>query len=305
MGSDSHKMAIVRFARYCRVGVRGRLRVGPARGTSNLIRGCVQLISPRCSRRSGRSGEMSGTAQSRRSDMAAACAKGAAGTPTGVASGALPARGIAPTLQGLPPTAVGRKGVPAAVPGGGLARGQQSSMTSSAVAAPEADIASARPGQALIVDVERATRADRPGAPAGPGQSRGRVAREPIIAQAWRAFGGIRPRFDGLLPAGLVHDYVTSAVDDLLGSIDVEELPEMAVRLAAARLQHRLCPEQCADDAGSVTGDGNGSRDRGEPDFASGDEDRHGPAFAFTVVGAGPSGQPLIAMTVTSTRVRQ
>ncbi len=79
----------------------------------------------------------------------------------------------------------------------------------------------------------------------------------------------------------------------------------MAVRLAAARLQHRLCTEKRADDRGAITNDANGSRDRGESDISAGDGYRRGPAFAYTVVGAGPSGQPLIAMTVTSTRARQ
>jgi len=57
----------------------------------------------------------------------------------------------------------------------------------------------------------------------------------------WAIFQELRPQFDGLLPPCVVQDYVDQAVRDLLGSICVEALPEMAIRLAAVR--HRLTPE--------------------------------------------------------------
>ena len=58
----------------------------------------------------------------------------------------------------------------------------------------------------------------------------------------WAIFQELRPQFDGLLPPCVVQDYVDQAVRDLLGSICVEALPEMAIRLAAVRLEHRLRP---------------------------------------------------------------
>ena len=61
-----------------------------------------------------------------------------------------------------------------------------------------------------------------------------------MVARARAAYRESRPRFDRPLPAGVAHDYVDRAVRDLLGSVDVEALPEMAVRPAMARLQHRL-----------------------------------------------------------------
>jgi hypothetical protein len=57
----------------------------------------------------------------------------------------------------------------------------------------------------------------------------------------WAIFQELRPQFAGL-PPGVVQDYVDQAVRDLLGSICVEALPEMAIRLAAVRLEHRLRP---------------------------------------------------------------
>lgn len=56
------------------------------------------------------------------------------------------------------------------------------------------------------------------------------------------------PQYDGLLPARVVGDYVTQAVSDLTGSICIESLPEMAVRLASVRLLHLLEPGQPTDD---------------------------------------------------------
>ena len=76
----------------------------------------------------------------------------------------------------------------------------------------------------------------------------------PVVAPAgaadaaWAIFQELRPHFDGLLPAGLVHDYVNQAVKDLHGSISIEALPEMAIRLAAVRLRQRHRPDQPADE---------------------------------------------------------
>ncbi len=50
------------------------------------------------------------------------------------------------------------------------------------------------------------------------------------------------PRFDGLIPQSVIERCVAQAVQDLLGSICVEALPEMAIRLAAVRLERRLEP---------------------------------------------------------------
>ena len=50
----------------------------------------------------------------------------------------------------------------------------------------------------------------------------------------------LRPQFEGLLPPSVVLNCVDHAVQDLLGSINVEALPEMAIRLAAVRLERRL-----------------------------------------------------------------
>lgn len=46
-------------------------------------------------------------------------------------------------------------------------------------------------------------------------------------------------QFDGTLPADAIARAVADAVHDLRGSIAVEALPEMAVRLARVRLAHR------------------------------------------------------------------
>ena len=50
----------------------------------------------------------------------------------------------------------------------------------------------------------------------------------------------LRPRYAGLLPDDVVRDQVHRAVRDLLGSINVEALPEMASRLVAVRLDQHL-----------------------------------------------------------------
>lgn len=59
-------------------------------------------------------------------------------------------------------------------------------------------------------------------------------------ASADAVFGELLPQFDGQLPAEVVREYVTQAVADLRGSICIEALPEMVIRLAAVRLEHRL-----------------------------------------------------------------
>jgi len=54
----------------------------------------------------------------------------------------------------------------------------------------------------------------------------------------------LRPRYAGLLPDDVpddvVRDQVHRALRDLLGSINVEALPEMASRLVAVRLDQHL-----------------------------------------------------------------
>ena len=50
----------------------------------------------------------------------------------------------------------------------------------------------------------------------------------------------LRPRYAGLLPDDVVRDQVHRAGRDLLGSINVEALPEMASRLVAVRLDQHL-----------------------------------------------------------------
>jgi hypothetical protein len=53
-------------------------------------------------------------------------------------------------------------------------------------------------------------------------------------------FQELRSQFDGLLPPSVILDCVDHAVQDLLGSINVEALYEMAIRLAAARLERPI-----------------------------------------------------------------
>jgi hypothetical protein len=43
----------------------------------------------------------------------------------------------------------------------------------------------------------------------------------------WAVFQELRPQFEGLLPPSVVLDCVDHAVQDLLGSINVEALPEI------------------------------------------------------------------------------
>ncbi len=59
--------------------------------------------------------------------------------------------------------------------------------------------------------------------------------RAPGIAGAILA--ELLPQYEGPLPAVVVRDCVNQAVQDLLGSISAEALPEMVARLVAVRLR--------------------------------------------------------------------
>ena len=111
----------------------------------------------------------------------------------------------------------------------------------------------------------------------------------------WAVFQELRPQFEGLLPPGVVLDCVDHAVQDLLGSIKVEALPEMAIRLAAVRLERRLRP------IGQPPGDGPpasaADRSTGAPKTAM-----TPPAPPFTVIRPPTPGHPALALTVTTTQ---
>ena len=111
----------------------------------------------------------------------------------------------------------------------------------------------------------------------------------------WGVFQELRPQFEGLLPPSVVLDCVDHAVQDLLGSIKVEALPEMAIRLAAVRLERRLSP------IGQPPGDGppasTADRSTGAPKTAV-----TPPAPPFTVIRPPTPGYPLLALTVTTTQ---
>ena len=111
----------------------------------------------------------------------------------------------------------------------------------------------------------------------------------------WAVFQELRPQFEGLLPPSVVLDCVDHAVQDLLGSINVEALPEMAIRLAAVRLERRLSP------IGQPPGDGPpasaADRSTGAPKTAM-----TPPAPPFTVIRPPTPGYPLLALTVTTTQ---
>ncbi len=111
----------------------------------------------------------------------------------------------------------------------------------------------------------------------------------------WAVFQELRPQFEGLLPPSVVLDCVDHAVQDLLGSINVEALPEMAIRLAAVRLERRLSP------IGQPPGDGPpasaADRSTGAPKTAV-----TPPAPSFTVIRPPTPGYPLLALTVTTTQ---
>ena len=111
----------------------------------------------------------------------------------------------------------------------------------------------------------------------------------------WAVFQELRPQFEGLLPPSVVLDCVDHAVQDLLGSINVEALPEMAIRLAAVRLERRLSP------IGQPPGDGppasTADRSTGAPKTAM-----TPPAPPFTVIRPPTPGHPPLALTVTTTQ---
>jgi hypothetical protein len=121
-------------------------------------------------------------------------------------------------------------------------------------------------------------------------------AEELAVSDAkWGVFQELRPQFEGLLPPSVVLDCVDHAVQDLLGSINVEALPEMAIRLAAVRLDpHR----------------GGTGKAPGEPQESAAGTDSH-PSGAsrnptttppFSVIRPPTPGYPPVAMTVTVTR---
>lgn len=122
----------------------------------------------------------------------------------------------------------------------------------------------------------------------------------PVVAPAgaadaaWAIFQELRPHFDGLLPAGLVHDYVNQAVKDLHGSISIEALPEMAIRLAAVRLRQRHRPDQPADELQVFPREHESHAEEPRTDAT---------ALPFAVIPlAMPGGATPIAMTVTTSQ---
>jgi hypothetical protein len=58
-----------------------------------------------------------------------------------------------------------------------------------------------------------------------------------VKGAAWAIFQELRLRFDGVLAARVVHQCVDRPVLDPVGSVSVEALPKMAVRLARVRLE--------------------------------------------------------------------
>ena len=117
--------------------------------------------------------------------------------------------------------------------------------------------------------------------------------RPPAITDAARAiFQELRPQFDGILPARTVHEYVNQAVKDLTGSISIEALPEMAVRLASVRLHSDLLPDQSPGEVQISTSQRTDDADPAGPrELVS--------ALPITV----PAGMthPPVAMTITTT----
>ena len=90
--------------------------------------------------------------------------------------------------------------------------------------------------------------AQAPGAYPGNGDQR-RALRAIHTSEATEAvFHELHPQFEGQLPASVVRDYVAQAVADLQGSISREALPEMAIRLAAVRLERHLRPDHSANE---------------------------------------------------------
>jgi len=111
----------------------------------------------------------------------------------------------------------------------------------------------------------------------------------------WAVFQELRPQFEGLLPLGVIQDCVDQAVRDLHGSISAEALPEMAIRLAAVRLERHLSP------IGRPPGDGPpasaADRSTGAPKTGM-----IPPAPPFAVIRPLTPGYPLLALTVTTTQ---
>ena len=116
----------------------------------------------------------------------------------------------------------------------------------------------------------------------------------------WAVFQELRPQFEGLLPASVVRDCVDHAVQDLLGSINVEALPEMAIRLAAVRLERRLLRpigQPPGDVPASAPPVNAADQSAGAPRTAM-----TPPAPPFTVIRPRTPGYPPLALTVTTTQ---
>ena len=108
-------------------------------------------------------------------------------------------------------------------------------------------------------------------------------------------FQELRPQFEGLLPLGVIRDCVDRGVQDLLGSISAEALPEMAIRLAAVRLDHYR----------GVTGKPAGERGAsaaGTDIHPSGASRNPTTMPPFSVIRPPTPGYPPVALTVTMTR---
>jgi len=108
----------------------------------------------------------------------------------------------------------------------------------------------------------------------------------------WVVFQELRPQFAGLLPLGVVRDCVHDAVQDLHGSISAEALPEMAIRLAAVRLDRRL------RGAGQPPGEQPASDTDGHPSQSSPNQTA---TASFSVIRSSAPGYPPVALTVTMT----
>ena len=116
----------------------------------------------------------------------------------------------------------------------------------------------------------------------------------------WVVFQELRPHFEGLLPLAVILDCVDHAVQDLLGSINVEALPEMAIRLAAVRLERRLRPIGQPPGDGPAAAPPTSAADRSTG--ASPETAMTPPAPPFTVIRPPTPGYPPLALTVTTTQ---
>jgi len=122
----------------------------------------------------------------------------------------------------------------------------------------------------------------------------GDVEQGGLTDATWAVFLELLPRFEGLLPPTVVLDCVQHAVQDLLASISVEALPEMAVRLAGVRLErHRLIYQP--PDAWPA----DGAADRS---IKAQKAVMIGPGPAYIVIRRPTPECPLVAVTVTTTR---